>query len=161
MTNNGIQIRSAESKDADAVTAMWKEMAVQHSAYDNVRWGCAKEAEVAFRKHFLATLGKEQAVMLVAVDGSDSVVGYLTGSIAQTNPCMSARCKGDINDMFVTSNCRGHGVGKALFEAAADLMKQQGAVYVTLLVAAANANAIGFYERLGLSPIGHQMCMRL
>ena len=62
--------------------------------------------------------------------------------------------RGHIITLDVRANERGSGVGKALLEATVQRMKRSGAAETTLEVDVENANAIGFYERLGFEKIG-------
>ena len=154
-------IRQAVSEDADAVTAMWLEMAAQHSAYDDVRWGWRDDAATSWRAHFIDSLAKADSIILVAADSAGRPVGYLMGSTGATVPSMVVRCRGEVSDMFVRPEMRRHGLGQKLLAAASETMKARGAEYVTLFVACANDRAVAFYESMGMRPVCHQMYKRL
>jgi ribosomal protein S18 acetylase RimI-like enzyme len=54
-----------------------------------------------------------------------------------------------LHDLFVASECRGHGVGRLLMGAARRLAEERGAVGLSLATATENHVAQGLYESLG------------
>jgi ribosomal protein S18 acetylase RimI-like enzyme len=62
--------------------------------------------------------------------------------------------RGHIITLDVRAGERGTGVGKALLEATVERMRRSGVSETTLEVDVENANAIGFYERLGFQRKG-------
>ena len=58
----------------------------------------------------------------------------------------------EIETLSVLESERGHGVGRALTEACAELAAEAGARSVLVGVAHSNERAIGFYEREGFEP---------
>ena len=55
-----------------------------------------------------------------------------------------------VDDLCIDENCRGKGVGKALYKYVESYARDEGFYNVTLNVWALNDNARGFYENLGL-----------
>ena len=55
-----------------------------------------------------------------------------------------------IDDLCVDSECRGMGIGKALYNYVVEFAKKEGCYNLTLNVWADNTSALGFYESLGL-----------
>ncbi len=157
MADESYTIRPATTDDADAVTEMWQETIRQHRNYDSVRWGWNEDAHVGHRRYVIESIAKENNILLVAVDSADRPMGYLMGSTGPTIPGMTARCRGEVSDLFVRSDFRDSGIGRVLMETATEIMKSRGAVYILLYVASANEQAIGFYESLGMRTIVHQM----
>lgn len=78
--------------------------------------------------------------VLVATDGG-RVVG-----VARVEP------DGELGLMFVDPPTMGHGVGRALFDAAATLARDLGARSMAIL---ADPNAAPFYERMGARFVSH------
>ena len=66
-----------------------------------------------------------------------------------------------IDDLCVDENCRGKGIGKALYEQIVKYAKSIRCQSVTLNVWAFNESALGFYEALGMKPqkIGMEMLL--
>ncbi|MBE6806737.1 MAG: GNAT family N-acetyltransferase [Ruminococcaceae bacterium] len=103
----------------------------------------------------LATLLKEATrPILVAVDDTDTVVGYCFCVYQQ--PASGGALKPVktlyIDDLCVDETCRGQGIGKALYQAAVALARDTGCYNVTLNVWSCNPTALQFYERMGLTP---------
>ena len=57
-----------------------------------------------------------------------------------------------IDDLCVDSSARGQHIGKALYEYAVELAKQNGCHNVTLHVWECNSGAKAFYEAMGMTP---------
>lgn len=55
-----------------------------------------------------------------------------------------------LDDLCVDENCRGRGVGEALYKAVLNMAKAAGCYNVTLNVWASNDSARRFYEKMGL-----------
>ena len=62
-----------------------------------------------------------------------------------------------IDDLCVDENARGAHIGTRLFDYVTNYGRENGFYNVTLNVWALNGDALGFYERLGLSP--QKICM--
>lgn len=94
----------------------------------------------------------DRPVLVAAMD--DMVVGYafLLVEDHQFDPVLQARRTVYIDDLCVDEAHRGEGIGKALYNAALNFAKEQGAYNVTLNVWAKNENALTFYEKMGLKP---------
>jgi putative acetyltransferase len=75
------------------------------------------------------------------------IVGFCIGFLAPGR-------RGHIITLDVRAGERGTGVGKALLEATVERMRRSGVSETTLEVDVENANAIGFYERLGFQRKG-------
>lgn len=57
-----------------------------------------------------------------------------------------------IDDLCVDENCRGQGIGKALYDHALALARETGCFNVELNVWAFNESAVRFYEKCGMRP---------
>ena len=57
-----------------------------------------------------------------------------------------------IDDLCVDANCRGGGVGKALYHYVLEYARAGGYYNVTLNVWSCNTSAMTFYEKMGLKP---------
>ncbi len=92
----------------------------------------------------------ERAVILVARDADNSVIGMVTAQmvISTAEGAYSAW----IEDMVVTSDWRGKGVGRALLEHVVLWAKSKGASRAQLLVDLDNHPAIDYYHHLAWQP---------
>jgi GNAT superfamily N-acetyltransferase len=59
--------------------------------------------------------------------------------------------KAELDHMWVTPNCIGTGIGKALF---LDAMERAAALKVNAVEISADPNAAGFYRRMGATDVG-------
>jgi RimJ/RimL family protein N-acetyltransferase len=99
-----------------------------------------------------ARLVDPQAITLVA-ERDRQVVGYVTVGPVRDPAPPPATC--EVWAMYASPSVWGQGVGLALWQAAAQLAREQlGATHVVLWVLAANTRGRRFYERVGLAPDG-------
>ncbi|MDA0873954.1 MAG: GNAT family N-acetyltransferase [Bacteroidetes bacterium] len=66
-----------------------------------------------------------------------------------------------LEDLFVEPDCRGQGVGFALFQALAQIARERGCQRLDWNVLDWNESAIGFYRKLGAEPLSDWVTMRL
>ncbi|MBS3821191.1 MAG: GNAT family N-acetyltransferase [Phycisphaerae bacterium] len=153
-------IRPARQDDAEGITELWKTMAKQHRRYDSSVWCWSDDAPVAWKRHLSDMIGNENVAVLVAeVDGE--LVGF-AGACVNDNPdIFQIRKAGEIWDVFVRDDCRGHGVGKALMQATEQALADRGAEDSKLHVALHNPGAIEFYKALGYEPVMYRMYKRI
>jgi ribosomal protein S18 acetylase RimI-like enzyme len=154
-------VRRAEARDAVAATLLWRAMARQHRRYDAERWQWADDAAERWHEWFLTACGQETMVVLVAVDGNDTPVGYAMGQVGDQPPIFAVRRKGTVFDLAVDRAQRRRGVGRLLMEAISAAFRERGAQQLSLIVAGANRDAIAFYRRAGLRRLAHEMYRRL
>ena len=99
-------------------------------------------------------LADANAPILVAVDETDTVLGYCFCVYQQ--PAEGGALKAVktlyIDDLCVDENCRGKGIGKAVYQEILRYAKMRRASSVTLNVWCCNESAMKFYESLGLKP---------
>lgn len=94
------------------------------------------------------------------LDNAESVVflasiAGLPAGFAQLYPSFSSvRTQRDwvLNDLFVDPAHRGRGIGRALLDACAGLVRETGARGMSLVTAADNDTARRLYERYGFTP---------
>jgi len=104
----------------------------------------AEEHNRDFFRRFLAPSGDG---MLIGARRNGELVGYaclywhFTSLLAAETVLM--------NDLFVTEQARGHGVGRALIEASAEVARERGAAYLEWATAPSNVTAQRLYDRTG------------
>jgi ribosomal protein S18 acetylase RimI-like enzyme len=99
-------------------------------------------------------LTQEDKPILVWTDTTGIVKGYCFCVIKQV---LDSNLLTDIktlyiDDLCVDENCRGQGIGTALYNQAVLLAKELGCYNLTLNVWSCNPTAIKFYQSLGLTP---------
>ena len=92
--------------------------------------------------------------ILVYTDDKDEVLGYCFCIFKQHvgNSILTDIKTLYIDDLCVDKTKRGNHIGKALYESAVDLAKENGCYNLTLNVWSCNETALRFYERQGLVP---------
>jgi len=86
-----------------------------------------------------------RSVVLVAEDGGQ-VVGFASCGRERDG---DERYAGELYAIYVAAEAQGHGLGRALVEAAAAALALRGMTSMVVWVLRDNARARGFYERLG------------
>ena len=101
----------------------------------------------------IAMLNNPSAPIFVAVE-DEKVLGYGFCQTQQheNDPVLTDVTSLYIDDLCVDENCRGKGIGKAIYEQIIRYAKMRKCYNVTLNVWACNENAMKFYESLGLKP---------
>ncbi len=114
--------------------------------FDEYRQFYGIESDLSGAKAFLQLrIALKESIIFIAVE-NDKAVGF-----AQLYPTFSSIALQRayiLNDIYVTEDARGLGVGKALMEKVFQYCEQQYARYVTLQTATDNVNARKLYENL-------------
>ena len=134
---NSIQIRRAHIDDLGLITPL----------FDLYRQFYEQASDLAKAENFLAQrLQHHESVIFLAFDGADAVgftqlyPGFSSVSMARTFL---------LNDLYVVSSHRCHGVGSLLLEAAVAHAQSEQAVRISLTTNVANATAQSVYEAQG------------
>ena len=101
----------------------------------------------------LAMLNKSETPVFVAVE-DDRVLGYCFCQMQRhpQDPVLCDVLSLYIDDLCVDENCRGKGIGKALYQAVYRYAKMRKCYNITLNVWACNESAVKFYQAMGLLP---------
>jgi ribosomal protein S18 acetylase RimI-like enzyme len=127
---------------------MWHELERTQHAFRT--FPVADDADDRFLASFDEAVSSAAQCFLVAVDGAD-VVGM--AHCREDRPSkMSDERAVEIGRVVVVGARRGSGVGRALFEAAADFARERGAGVVTARIFSANNEALGFWRAIGFKP---------
>jgi len=137
MTTPGIEVRRATATDLNHVVPL----------FDAYRQFYRRPSEPELCRAFLQDrLERKESVIFLAFED-----GNATG-FTQLYPSFSSGAMAPIfilNDLFVTPEARGRGVGSALLRAAADYGRSTGSVRLVLSTELTNTTAQSVYERLG------------
>ena len=105
------------------------------------------------REDFEKLMEEENSFFLVAeADGRAAGICNVKLKQAPAHPVVVPRRYAYIDDICILKDFRHMGVGKALYEALADIIRPMGINRVELKVWAFNESAMGFYKALGMSP---------
>ena len=146
-----MEIRFAEAKDVTGILALLRQVGQvhHHGRPDIFRRGAQKYGA----SQVLAMLDSSKTPIFVAVE-DEKVLGYgfCQVKIYENDPVIANHTEIYIDDLCVDENCRGTGVGKAIYQQILRYAKMRKAYNVTLNVWCCNEDAMGFYEKLGLKP---------
>ena len=149
---DGYTIRDARTSDKETIAGLWIELIRMHRAQDS-RFTLADDAERIYARHTQEMIRSRDGCVLVAMEtATGQIIGFVMGDI-QNRPAYSQVGRyGFISDIFVRSEYRQHGIGKALFAAIRRWFVSRKADAIQLFAAEANSDALAFWESLGMEP---------
>ncbi|WP_434361002.1 GNAT family N-acetyltransferase [Parasalinivibrio latis] len=116
--------------------------------FDLYRQFYGQESDTAVAREFLTVrVANDESVIYVARDGQGNALGFT--QLYPSFSSVSARRIWILNDLFVSEDARGKGVGKALMNAARLHATQTFAKGLALSTQKDNASAQAVYESLG------------
>ena len=127
--HDGLVVRPFESRDEEAVLALWESAGLTRPWNDP-------------RKDIARKLRVQRELFLVAVRGGEVVGSVMAGYDGH---------RGWVNYLAVVPRMRLGGVGRALMAAVEVQLREAGCPKINLQVRATNQEAIGFYRALGYS----------
>ena len=143
-------IRRAESRHIPGmIRLLYQVGGVHHDIRpDLFRSGAIKYTE----KELEALLSDENSPIFIA-ESEDRVLGYCFCQIRdyRGSTVLTDRKEIYIDDLCVEEALRGQGIAKALYGHVTGWAKEIGCAYVTLNVWQGNDNALGFYEKMGMT----------
>lgn len=146
-----MEIRFAEKQDVGGILTLLKQVGEVHhkGRPDLFRDGAQKYSP----SEVIAMLNCSEKPIFVAVE-EDKVLGYGFCQMQRhvKDPVLCDVQTLYIDDLCVDENCRGKGIGKAIYETIVRYAKMRKCYNITLNVWACNENAMGFYKALGLVP---------
>ena len=117
--------------------------------FDAYRQFYQQSSDVALARDFLAErLSRAESVVFVA-ERDGRAVGFVQLYPLFSPTAARPRRLWLLNDLFVSPDVRGGGVGRALMERARRLAEETGAVGLELVTAVTNRGAQRLYESLG------------
>ena len=149
-------IRMAKEKDIPKIGDLLSQVCLVHH---NGRPDIFNIGRKYSDNELIGILKDEKRPILVAVDENDDVMGYCFCIFRQhiDSSVMTDIKTLYIDDLCVDESLRTKHIGKALYEAALELAKENGCYNLTLNVWSCNTSAMRFYESLGLVP--QKVCM--
>lgn len=97
-------------------------------------------------KSILKKLIEEEHVIVAVIN--NQIVEYLVGSINEKGSYEEIQY-GEVNNMFIKSECRGYGVGKLLINDFKKYCISNGIKNLIVTASAKNISAIDFYRKNG------------
>ena len=146
-------VRPGRRDDAAEAARLWMKSVEEHALYDRV-YVAAPNAERTMRR-FLADLSANSSSYscLFVAEKDGEMIGFLSGELREGSPAFEPKTWAAVEDVYVVPEHRSSGVGRALFEECQKWAREKRANGVSLQVAADNARAREFYERLGFREV--------
>jgi ribosomal protein S18 acetylase RimI-like enzyme len=157
-----LTIRSAESRDLEALGRLGTMLMRTHYAFDPQRFLAPREGTEAGYGSFLGSvLDDEEGHIFVADDGT-GVIGYVYAALEPLSWKELRGPAGFIHDIAVAEEARRGGVATALLDAAIGWLGERGAPRVILWTAARNEAAQAlFAKRFGFRKTMLEMTLEL
>jgi ribosomal protein S18 acetylase RimI-like enzyme len=147
-------IRPALTQDAQSVG----NLALQFAEYLR-SLGDTADFNLTAKKYLQDGFGPRSAFAGLVAEANGSVVGYLLYHFGYDSDAAARNLH--IADLYVDSEVRKRGVGRALVSAAADIAREAGAREMIWSVYHPNKLATAFYEKLGAQRITDVFFMKL
>jgi ribosomal protein S18 acetylase RimI-like enzyme len=138
MAHRDVAVRLATAGDAEAIGRLLHDF--------NVEFDEPTPTPAALADRMTELLAREDFDVLLAGDGPDglAVLRFRPAIWADALECYLA-------ELYVVPRRRGHGLGRALMEAALDLARRRGATHIDLGTSEDDIAARSLYESLGFS----------
>jgi phosphinothricin acetyltransferase len=151
MNHRKLTLRPAVAADAEALIAIYAPY-VQKTA---ITYEYEVPSPAEFRRR-IETYSQKHPYLVAEVDGVP--VGYAYASPLGSRPAFDWSVETAI---YVREDCKGLGVGRALYEALESLLKEQGIRTMTAAIATVSHDdpyltnaSIQFHLRMGFTPVG-------
>ena len=146
-----MEIRFAQTGDVPGILSLLRQVGrVHHEGRPDL---FRSNAQKYGASQVIAMLDSSATPIFVAAEG-EKVLGYGFCFVKtyENDPVMTDRTELYIDDLCVDENCRGQGVGSAVYQAICRFAKEQGFYNITLNVWSFNESAMRFYEKCGMKP---------
>jgi ribosomal protein S18 acetylase RimI-like enzyme len=147
------RIITAGARHVPEIMLRWRELMAAHAALNPELYRLRPDAPALYRAHVERHLGLVQSLVLVALDESGGVRGYLLGGRGKRASIYAVRAVGMIWDMAVRPEDRRSGVGRALVAEALARFEAQGLASVQVTYAPGNGSAAPFWAGLGFETL--------
>ena len=139
--------------DYIALCEIWKELDEYHAQLCPDRVRNSNTPSLTPEK-FNLLLNSENEILFIA-KGNDQVLGFISLRIQHypDKGLSIGRSFVLVDNIYVSKQCRSKGIGRMLIEQAKTWGKEKGVNRLELQVFGSNAEAIAFYESIGMSPL--------
>lgn len=150
-----VKVFEADSADIPAILDLWVELMRFHQPFDPL-FTLARGAEQSMEKHLGNLLDAEDAIVLVAKDGHETI-GYTIAQTGAYPPVFVKKKRGVISDMAVGQKHRGKGGGKMMLAKTEGWFHERGIDRVELRVAFRNSIGHSFWRKHGFAEFTYEM----
>lgn len=97
--------------------------------------------------------------VLIALDDAQKMIGFIELNLRDNVPGSSEQTTPYIEAWFVSPDCQGQGIGKALIHAAEEWAKQQGFQELGSDAPITNEKSVNLHKQLGFNEIERVVCL--
>lgn len=153
-------IRTAEKTDYASINTLYTEELAEHIT---LQPDFFQMSEPVMTVDWYQQQLEHKAVKLFVAELDGVVVGVIQVMLRHSpdDPIFRERTYAHIEDIVVSHQCRGKGIGRSLMDAAKQWALDHDASAIELWVWRANENAIDFYRKLGYETHRFAMQMKL
>jgi len=144
-------IRAAGERDLDRLTALYSLLLHEHAA-DDARFGLQPGGEDVLRQVLSAAIRDPDRDLRLAQADGDRIQGFCLTGIARRPDAFRETARGAVEQLFVRSEARRCGTGRALVQAALDWLRSRGVQRLQVEVARSNPAGRAFWAAQGFLP---------
>lgn len=142
-------IRPAKVNDLEAIGALWAELVAYHRQLDDAMPEAAPDGPMLYADRLYDRLDDPNTQAIIA-EHDGQVVGFAVGMVVELLPDIFLSEKsGFLADIYVKSEFRGRGFGKALVKVMEEWFLLHGVGHYEWSVAYANQHGRAFWESIG------------
>ncbi len=142
-------IRPAIMSDSVAIGKLWEKLVAYHQSLDEDMPRATLEGASLYARRIRDRMEDSHTRVFVAEEDG-RIVGYVLGVVVDLLPEMFEHESGGfLADIFVEEAYRGRGIGSALVQALVGWFRENGLKHYEWHVAATNADALRFWEKVG------------
>ncbi|MBV9874783.1 MAG: GNAT family N-acetyltransferase [Verrucomicrobia bacterium] len=137
----------------DKIESLWKQQTALHAEKSLHFAESFTTANFSDRKSVFEQKARTGTLLIVlAMVGSDQIVGYTVCSICEELSDLGVCKIGEVDSMFILAEFRRLGIGRKFLVRSMEWFEQNGAGKVIALVAVGNEEVLEFYRHAGLLP---------
>ncbi len=145
-----MKIFKPKNSDVPKILELWKEAKVYHYNLDPEYYASVTDGSMERLKRYVAKAIKTDKPNILIARIDDKIAGFITFEKSKEEYSdTNIKKPGLINELLVTENYRGKGVGMELMKAVEQYFKDQGLQYVKLECSSYNSSALSFYDHFG------------
>ena len=144
-------IRQASKTDLPQMAALWDEFMAFHEDLDPV-WTRREGATATWVEYIGGVMAEDEAVVLVAED-EGKLVGQCVARIMEPPPVFTIHRYGFVQEVIVTAERRGQGIGRLLYERVEGWLAEQGMTHLRTNIDSGNELSQGLFRAMGYGPL--------
>ena len=155
------RLRNAREADLPTIGKLAGQLVRMHHAWDPLRWMLPEGIEEGYARFFASQLDNPDVVLIVAENELGEVIGYAYAALEPRNWADLREACGKLHDLFVASQARRQGIGKALTRETLARLRDLGAPRAVLTSAWQNQEAHALARSLGFRETMIEMAKEL